>query len=164
MAELDSEICPSLVNKISNVLFITETIAGKIFYVLYFTGASYMIIDMIKHTDFSECLYDLGMCAKELIIPSDTPDPYDILSHLDSEEFWDSLLTWHRNDKAKLKASPPPLPDLKLQGLKDIVETLPCALDSSAANSTMPMDKPEQQQKTPLLRGALISRRGMIIS
>lgn len=42
------------------------------------------------------------MCAKELIIPSDTPDPYDILSHLDSEEFWDSLLTWHRNDKVSL--------------------------------------------------------------
>jgi hypothetical protein len=33
-----------------------------------------------------------------------------------------------------------------LQGLKDIVETLPSCLDSSAANSIMPMNKPEQKK------------------
>ncbi|GAU25553.1 hypothetical protein TSUD_259860 [Trifolium subterraneum] len=45
-----------------------------------------------------------------------------------------------------------------LKGLKDIVETLPSGLDSSAANSIMPMNKPEQK-KTLLLSGALLSRR-----
>lgn len=54
------------------------------------------------------------MCAKELIIPSDTPDPYDILSHLDSEEFWDSSLTWHRNDKVSLLCS------LSILGIDDL--------------------------------------------
>ncbi|PNX67568.1 hypothetical protein L195_g055698, partial [Trifolium pratense] len=37
-------------------------------------------------------------------------------------------------------------------GLKDIVQTLPSGLDTSAANSIMPINKPDEQKKTLLLR------------
>ncbi|WJX62982.1 hypothetical protein P8452_47918 [Trifolium repens] len=130
--ELFDNLPPSLV--------LLESVVLKIFDVFWVTGFSYSMVLITKHVDY-EYMRIMGMLAKGLLTGeySKNPNPENIHSvsrtHDESE---------HLNGY--------------LQGLKDIVETLPSGLDTSATNSIMPTNKSEQK-KTLLLSGALISRR-----
>ncbi|KAK2375714.1 hypothetical protein QL285_076586 [Trifolium repens] len=118
-------------------LVLLESVVLKIFDVFWLTGFSYSMVLITKHVD-SEYMRFMGMVAKGLLTGEYNKNP-------NPENIHSVSRTQHLNNGY-------------LQGLKDIVETLPSGLDSSPANSIMPTNKPEQK-KTLWLSGALISRR-----
>ncbi|WJX62983.1 hypothetical protein P8452_47919 [Trifolium repens] len=120
------DLAPSLV--------LWDVISTKIYPLVLYTGFGYRIHWTIKQFGYYEFFRIYGWLLKGLL----TGGEY--------------------NQNTNQKQQPPRrlalltysgTPDLK--GLKDIAETLPSCLDSSAANSIMPMNKPEQK-KTLLLR------------
>ncbi|KAK2429594.1 hypothetical protein QL285_028019 [Trifolium repens] len=129
--DLFDNLPPSLV-LLESVLLKMEPVVLKIFNAFWLTGFSYSMILFTKQVD-SEYMRFMGMVAKGLLTGgyNKNPNPDHVFNYV--------------GDKHN-------------KGLKDIVETLPSGLDSSATNSIMPTNKSEQK-KTILLSGALISRR-----
>ncbi|MCH80707.1 bZIP transcription factor [Trifolium medium] len=124
-------------------LVLLDSIAEQFFPFFVITGFSYNMSLLLKEVDY-EFICFMGMAVKAFL----TGDYNRCRQHEEQQP----KLSPRR--PASLTYSGTPV----LKGLKDIVETLPSGLDSSAANSIMPMNKPEQK-KTLLLSGALLSRR-----
>ncbi|WJX62981.1 hypothetical protein P8452_47918 [Trifolium repens] len=142
--ELFDNLPPSLV--------LLESVVLKIFDVFWVTGFSYSMVLITKHVDY-EYMRIMGMLAKGLLTGeySKNPNPDDVFNYVGDKHKENIHSVSRTHDESEHLNG-------YLQGLKDIVETLPSGLDTSATNSIMPTNKSEQK-KTLLLSGALISRR-----